>query len=461
MKKAAFFVYELNTFVLSIMNSLYSNKKIFQVTYPIFLTLIAQNIVNVTDTAFLGRVSEVALGASAIGGVFYIAIYFVGFGFSQGAQIMIARRNGEKNYGQIGSIFNNALVFNFLIATIIFTLSLFFIPDLMRYLVHSDRIYQASIEFLNWRIYGFFFSFLNVTFRAFFVGITRTKVLTVSAVITALTNIILDYLLIFGKFGFPKWGIEGAAIASTAAEATTLIYFIIVTLKQDDKHIFNLFKFNNIDFQTVGKILSLSVFIMFQYFISISTWFMFFIFIERLGERPLAVTNIGRSLYILLMIPGSALSTTVNTLVSNMIGEGHKEQVIPFMMKILKIVLVILLPLMVFTFAFPELFARIYTNNPELVTATIPTMRVVSVAMVFCGVGSILFSVISGTGNTKSAFIIEFITLFFYIVYVYYTAVVLQTSVEIVWMSEFVYWTVIGLMAYWYLMKGNWRKKEI
>ena len=328
-------------------------------------------------------------------------------------------------------------------------------------MVHSDHIYQASIEFLNWRIYGFFFSFLNVVFRAFFVGITRTKVLTVSAVITALTNIVLDYLLIFGKFGFPEWGIAGAAIASAIAEFTTLIYFIIVTLKQDDKHNFHLFVFRKIDFHTIGKILSLSVFIMFQYFISISTWFMFFIFIERLGERPLAVTNIGRSLYILLMIPGSALSTTVNTLVSNMIGEGHKEQVIPFMMKILKIVLVILLPLMFFTFAFPELFARIYTNNSDLVSATIPTLRVVSVAMVFCGVGSILFSVISGTGNTKSAFIIEFLTLFFYIVYVYYTAVILQTSVEIVWMSEFVYWTVIGLMAYWYLMKGNWQKKEI
>ena len=281
---------------------MYSNKKIFKVTYPIFLTLIAQNIVNVTDTAFLGRVSEVALGASAIGGVFYIAIYFVGFGFSQGAQILIARRNGEKNFGEIGPIFNNALIFNFLIATAIFILSAIFIPDLIRFLVHSDHIYQASIEFLNWRIYGFFFSFLNVVFRAFFVGITRTKVLTVSAVITALTNIVLDYLLIFGKFGFPEWGIAGAAIASAIAEFTTLIYFIIVTLKQDDKHIFHLFVFRKIDFHTIGKILSLSVFIMFQYFISISTWFMFFIFIERLGERPLAVTNIGRSLYILLMI---------------------------------------------------------------------------------------------------------------------------------------------------------------
>lgn len=440
---------------------MYSNKKIFQVTYPIFLTLIAQNVINVTDTAFLGRVSEVALGASAIGGVFYIAIYFIGFGFSQGAQIMIGRRNGEQNYSQIGPIFNNALIFNFLLAVIFFFVSYLSIPYLMRYMVHSDHIYEATVEFLNWRIYGFFFAFINVMFRAFFVGITRTKVLTVSAIITAITNIILDYVLIFGKFGFPEWGIAGAAIASAVAELTALIYYVIVTLKLKDKHIFNLFKFEKIDFKAIGKILSLSVFIMFQYFISISTWFMFFIFIERLGERPLAVTNIGRSLYILLMIPGSALSTTVNTLVSNMIGEGHKEQVVPFIHKSIKMVLAMLVPLMLFTFVFPQFFARIYTDNLELINATIPTLRVVSVAMVFCGVSSIIFNAISGTGNTRSAFLIEFITLFFYVAFIYYTAVVLRTSVEIVWMSEFVYWSLIGIMAYWYLRKGKWRKKVI
>ena len=88
-----------------------SNKNIFQITYPIFLTLIAQNIINVTDTAFLGRVSEVALGASAIAGVYYFAIYVVGFGFSQGAQILTGRRNGEHNYDRIGPIFNNGLIF--------------------------------------------------------------------------------------------------------------------------------------------------------------------------------------------------------------------------------------------------------------------------------------------------------------------------------------------------------------
>jgi len=73
-----------------------SNKNIIKITYPIFLTLISQNVINVVNTAFLGRVGEVELGASAIGGVFYFAIFMIGFGFSQGAQILIGRRNGEK-----------------------------------------------------------------------------------------------------------------------------------------------------------------------------------------------------------------------------------------------------------------------------------------------------------------------------------------------------------------------------
>ena len=96
-----------------------SNKNIFQITYPIFLTLIAQNIINVTDTAFLGRVSEVALGASAIAGVYYFAIYVVGFGFSQGAQILTGRRNGEHNYDRIGPIFNNGLIFIILLSLLL------------------------------------------------------------------------------------------------------------------------------------------------------------------------------------------------------------------------------------------------------------------------------------------------------------------------------------------------------
>ncbi len=438
-----------------------SNKNIFRITYPIFLTLIAQNVINVTDTAFLGRVGEVELGASAIAGVFYIAIFMVGFGFSQGAQILIGRRNGEENYTQIGPLFNNGLIFNFLLGALFFAFSVIGAPLLMKLLVTSDHIYHASIEYLNWRIYGFFFAFLNVMFRGLYVGITQTKILTTSAIIMAVVNVIFDYLLIFGNFGFPKMGIAGAAIASVIAEAATLIYMVVYTFLYTDLKKYGIFQLQKIDWKAIGQMLDLSIFIMFQYFISISTWFMFFIFIERMGERPLAVTNIGRSLYILLMIPGMALSTTVSTVVSNLIGADRKEEILPFINRIVGISLILVVPLMVLTYAFPELFARVYTDNPSLIAACVPVIHVISIAMIFCAVSSIIFNGVSGTGNTRTAFFIEFITLFFYLSFVYYTTIVNPKSVAVVWLSEYIYWIIIGALGYWYLLKGNWRKREI
>lgn len=438
-----------------------SNKNIFQISYPILLTLLAQNIINVTNTAFLGRVGEVELGASAIGGVFYFAIYMVGFGFSQGAQILIGRRNGEKNYTQIGPIFNNALLFNALLSVVIFVLSLKGVPALMRLAVSSNEVYDATKSYMDWRIYGYLFAFVNAVFRSFYVGVTQTRVLTVSAVLMAVTNIIFDYVLIFGHWGFPKLGIEGAGISSVLAELVTLIYVVIYTLTRADLTQYGLFKQLTIDWKTVGQILNLSVFIMFQYFISISTWFLFFVFIEHMGERPLAVSNIGRSLYVLLMIPASALGTTTNTLVSNLIGAGRKEEVRGFIQKLSRISIVCALPFVLLTLAFPAFFAHIYTDDPRLIEACIPVMRIVALANLLFALTYIVFNAVSGTGNTRTAFAIELFTLVFYLLYVYLVTMVWHGSTATVWLSEFVYWVLIGVLGHLYLWRGNWRDKEI
>lgn len=438
-----------------------SNKNIIKITYPIFLTLISQNVINVVNTAFLGRVGEVELGASAIGGVFYFAIFMIGFGFSQGAQILIGRRNGGKNYLQIGSIFNNALLFNFLLSILIFALSVKGVPLLMKYAVSSPAVYDATVAYLDWRIYAFFFAFVSAIFRSFYVGITQTRILTTSAILMAITNIVFDYILIFGHFGFPKMGIEGAGISSVIAEVVALIYVIVYTFIKVDFKKYGLFQKIKMEFKAIMQILDLSIFIMFQYFISVSTWFVFFIFIEHMGERSLAVSNIGRSLYILLMIPASALSTTVSTLVSNLIGANRRNEVLPIINKIALISFVLVLPLMSLTYFFPDFFARIYTDDLSLINASIPTIKVVAFANLVFAISFVIFNGLSGTGNTRTAFFIELLTLFFYLSYVYFTTIIYPSSVAVVWMSEFVYWIIIGSLSYWYLLKGNWRKKEI
>ena len=164
--------------------TMYSNKEIWRVTYPILLGLLAQNIINVTDTAFLGHVGEVALGAAAMGGLLYICVYTVAFGFSIGSQILIARRNGEGNYRDVGPVMMQGSMFSFLMAVVLAVVMYIFAGPLIRMLITSDTIYEATYQFFTWRIWGFLFAFLNVMFRAFYIGITNTKVLTLSSVVS-------------------------------------------------------------------------------------------------------------------------------------------------------------------------------------------------------------------------------------------------------------------------------------
>lgn len=93
------------------MHTKYTNREIWKVAYPILISLLMEQLIGMTDTAFMGRVGEVELGASAIAGVYYLAIFMLGFGFSIGSQILIARRNGEGNFRKIGSIFYQGIYF--------------------------------------------------------------------------------------------------------------------------------------------------------------------------------------------------------------------------------------------------------------------------------------------------------------------------------------------------------------
>lgn len=440
---------------------MYSNKQIWHVSYPILLSLLAQNVINVTDTAFLGRVGEVELGAAAMGGLFYICAYTLAFGFSTGSQIVMARRNGEKQYTEVGPVMIQGIAFLLLLAAFMFTLSRLFAGDILNLLISSDQVRNATIEFLDWRVFGFFFSFVNVMYRALYVGITRTKVLTLNAVLMAVTNVILDYILIFGHFGFPAMGIKGAAIASVIAEAVSIVFFVIYTRFTVNKLKYGLNRFTSFDLSLLKRVLGISVFTMMQYFLSMGSWFMFFVVVERIGTRDLAIANIVRSVYIVMVIPVSSLSTTANTFVSNAIGAGNSGDVMKIINKIARLSLYIMAVFVFFVVLFPKTILSVYTNDPQLIADAVSSIYVISAAMLISSVGSIYFSGVTGTGNTRSALLMEVVTLVFYGFYIYVIGIQLNLPVEVCFTTELVYY--IGLFAFSviYLKKGSWQHKKI
>src|SRR5690606_6779262 len=142
------------------------------------------------------------------------------------------------------------------------------------------EILSASNAYINIRSWGIFFAFINFSFIAFFVGTLRTPILVYSTLLQAISNVIFDYLLIFGKFGFPEMGIEGAALASVISEVVAACYFLGFTFFKVDLKKYELFDFHAFEWKKLRRMLKISAPIMLQNFASLGAWLVFFMIIE-------------------------------------------------------------------------------------------------------------------------------------------------------------------------------------
>lgn len=425
------------------------------------LSLLAQNLIQVIDTAFLGRVGEVELGASALAGIIYIAIYTLGFGFSMGSQILIGRRNGEENYTKIGDIVIQGSLFLLIPAVLLIPLLRYAATAWLPAMFESADVAGAVTEYLQWRVFGIAFAFVNVMFRAFYIGIAHTKVLTVNAIVMALVNVVFDYGLIFGNLGMPEMGIGGAAIASVIAEFSSTLFLLIYTRKKMDPVKYGFTKLR-MQWSVIRNVLNISIFMMVQYLFSISTWMLFFLFIENyMGERPLAVTNIVRSFYTIFTIPSHAIGSTTSTMVSNTIGANKTDEVGSLIRRLSLISLGVMLAVVLVVSLFPRLMIHIYTDDPTLINDTVLPLYVLISSLPLYSVGTVLFSAVSGTGNTRTALGFEIFTLVFYMAYMWFIIIFLRGTVAAAWTTEHIYWLFLSTLSFFYLRSSKWKDRKI
>jgi putative MATE family efflux protein len=441
---------------------MFSYKRIWEVSFPIILSLLAQNVIQITDTILMGRVGEVEFGATGLAGIYYIAFFMLAFGFSIGCQILISRRNGEQHYDKIGGIVVHGILFLLVLAVALFGLSAYITRELLPTVMKSHEVYVAAKEYLDWRTVGFFFSFVNVVFRAFYVGITRTKVLTMNATVMAIVNFVAAYGLIFGHWGLPRMGIAGAGLASVIAEASSVVFFVVYTWRSVDLGKYG-FLVRRLQLRIVKQVLNISVFTMVQYCVSLSTWFIFFLAIENHGERDLAITNVIRTFYMVFFIPMNALSTTANTLVSNTIGAGRTNEVLRLVFKICRLNLAIILVLVVATALAPQFWISLITSSKDisLVSESVLPLYVLLITLPVCSLGTVLFNSVSGTGNTQIGLLFEVITIAIYVIALWFIVIHLRASVAMCWTVELVYWGMLMVLSFGYLKWGNWQKKMV
>lgn len=438
-----------------------TNNNIIRLALPISLAMIIPLINDLTNNYFLGKVGLRELAVIGVGGLFYLTLTMIGYGLANGVQVQLSRKAASLDYNGITRLFVNGGLLTILLALSLMMLSLWLAPLIFGFSLHNSEHIYMSINFLYIRVWGLPFLMLTQLSNAFYIAIGRSKFLMAGSLATTLSNVLFDYLFIFGNSGFPKMGLEGAALASVCAE---MIGFGVMYGLFYLRRLYIQFPVHNhfvLDIKQCQRMLRISIPLIVQYFFSIGGWMIFFIFVEHLGERELAASQILRSLFRIVSVSTWAFAATCNSMVSNIIGQGRQKDVLGLVHKVARISFIctaVICGLMLISARF---YLSLFTSDVALIEVALPSLRVVTVATLIMSLGTVVFNGVVGTGKTTANLLIEIVSVFAYLVYCFIVIERMRSPLYMAWFSEFVYWSSLLLIGYSYLRWGRWRSKLI
>ena len=436
-----------------------TNKQILSIALPITLAILIPQINMLTNSIFLGNLSTEALGNAGITGVFYLIFAVAGHGLNNGVQAVFSRHAGSGNTKAFSTILSQGIRISLQLALTGIIITWFIAPLILKP-VADAHAYPQEMSFLRIRIWGLPFLYLFQIGNAFLVASLNSRYLMIGFICEAMVNILLDFLLIKGRYGFPALGFNGAAVASVIAEAVGLIVVLIVLIKTGLKKKYSLLNSFTYHKQLSKTIIRISTPLALQYVISVTTWLVFFFLIESRGDAmSKAVSNVMRNVFGLAGVFVWAFASTTNVMISNLMGQKKEDKVMEAITKIMLLSIGFCSVMVVLLNIFPGVFFNLFGKDDAFVAAGIPEARVVSLGMLFMSVANIWLNGVTGTGKTKMNLVIEIIAITTYLIYSWIFMKVHYISLAMAWSNEVVYWSTVFIMAFIFLKSGKWKTK--
>lgn len=435
--------------------------QILKIALPISFSIFVPQINFITNNIFLGGLGEESLGAAGITGVYYLIFAVIGFGLNNGLQALIARRAGENRVDEIGKLFSQGVYISLGIAMICILTTYFLAPIILDATMQSGELKEKVIHFLRIRIWGLPFLYLYQMRNALLIGTNQSKFLIAGTLAETIANIFFDYGFIYGKFGLPEIGFNGAAYASIIAEFMGMFVVFAVIHWKGISSRFGLYNHFRYDSANTKLILVQSSPLIFQYAVSIISWEFFYILIEHHGARDLAISNTMRNIFGMFGMFTWAFAATSNMMVSNIIGQGKEEKVIGLIHKIVTLSMGMAVVLAITLNIFPHAFLSVYGQGEDFIREAIPVVRVISLALVLMSFATVWLNAVTGTGQSRINLMIEIAAIIVYSTYVYIVLEILKMPIIYGWMSEWLYWMILFSLSFYYIRSGKWKGKKI
>jgi len=442
-------------------------REVLVVAIPLILSTATWSIQHFVDRMFLTWYSPETIAAAMPAGMLNFTIISIFMGTAGYVSTFVAQYYGARRYHRIGPALWQGIYIS-LIGGLVLLCVIPLAEPTFRLIGHSPQIQQHEVIYFQILCLGGGAYIGSYALSGFFSGRGQTWPVMWVNVATTTVNLVLDYVLIFGHWGFPELGIRGAAIATVLAGIFSLLVFFVLLFSGEKDSIYHTRRGWRLEKDLLSRLLRFGFPSGVQFFLEIGAFTGFVLVVGRLGIASLAATNIAFNINTLAFMPMIGCGIAISVLVGQYLGAQKPEiaqsavysgfHLTFFYMASIAAAYVLLPDLFVAPFAHqadPEGFAEIYGYSVVL-------LRFVAIYCLFDTMNIIFCSAIKGAGDTRYVMIMTtFLSVFILIIPVYLTVEVLGAGLMVAWVFATAYVISLGVAFYLRFLGGKWRSMRV
>ena len=442
-------------------------REFLKIAFPLIMSTGAWSIQHFIDRMFLSWYSPEAIAASMPAGILNFTILSLFIGTASYVNTFVAQYNGAKQYSRIGASVWQGFYFSFFaLATMLVFMQ--FADRIFQLAGHAPEVQELESQYFTIICAGGLFPVASAALSGFFSGRGSTWTVMWVNITATVTNIIFDYLLIFGNFGFPHLGIRGAAIATVFSGFVSFSLFFYLMLRPAFRQKYGTWVGRKFDRDLFRRLVNFGFPNGVQYFLEMMAFTMFIFLVGRIGKIELAATNISFNINMLAFMPMLGAGIGISVLVGNRLGENNPKLAERSAWSASHITFLYMTTISVFYLLTPNLFLKPFGLQAETESFQqirdygVILLRFIAFYSIFDAMNIVFSSAVKGAGDTK--FVMRVSIIFSWIVMVvptFLAVIVFNSGLFVVWTFATAYIILISFIFLFRFLGGKWKSMRV
>lgn len=435
---------------------------IFRLAMPAILENILNTAVWMFDTAMIGRLSAEALSAVGFGSQLAFTLVNIVSAMGIGASAIVARYIGANEPEKADKVISQSFMISLIISVFLLGANLFLARPFFISTIEDPQVIKLGIQYVKIVSFGIVFLIPTMVLNAALRGAGNTKLPMFSALVANLLNVVGDYVLIFGYYGFPRMEVKGAAIATTLSQMVGFIITFVYLIAGQDIVRLNLKDSIKIDMDVIKQLYKLSLPSCLEEFSHSGSRLLSSIWITRLGTAAFAAHQVAVSAESMSFMPGYGFAVAASTLAGQNLGARQPEEAERSAIASLKLALILMSGVGLVFLIFSHQLMSLFTSIDEVKNLAAACIRVAAFEQPTLAVSMILGGALRGAGDTPGTFKVGLIgTWLVRLPLIFAVVFMLKKTVIYVWIATVIQFVVEAGLMYLRFRKGHWKKIAI